>query len=162
MLIKSICRRRGTQRTCRYESDEKWKRRFSRVTFMGVFPYCQNQESTETQSGWSVGAPRSWVRKCETNSLKYALDASKKTQNFKRVIQDNDRHVNVAQLRECQTNEYTRQIPRISQCQWSLTYPILASPVLATSKPSPLPPPPLDGVINSRFNLANFAFNIPK
>jgi len=41
--------------------------------------------------------------------------------------------------------------------------PILATPVLATSKPAPPPPPPPDvGVRSSRFNLASFALSWPK
>lgn len=37
-----------------------------------------------------------------------------------------------------------------------------ASPVFATSKPSPGPPPPPFGVISSRRNFANLAFKSPK
>lgn len=42
------------------------------------------------------------------------------------------------------------------------TNPILASPVLATSNPSPLPPPPPLGWINSRRSLAKRALRMPR
>ena len=64
--------------------------------------------------------------------------------------------------RESTVESTKNELPVLHLREYTHMNPTLAIPVLATSNPTPAPPPPVVGVKSSRLSIANFALSLPK